>query len=127
MLQQRLLESADSVSFEMVSFTQTSTLPVGHLRLRWNAKPIPIQLAPQREAQNAGDSTIPDPWEAQNTQRMALIRKNLAKTISTKESEELEGLQRDADARIRQLAPLPLDELKAFAEELKQRGIAIPD
>lgn len=126
MLQQHLLESADSVSFQMVSFLR-SPLPVGHSQLRWNAKPVLVQLEPQREPQNAGDSPTSNSWEAQNEWRMTLIGKNVAKTISVEERDELQGLQRIADERIRQLAPLPLGELKAFAQGLKERGIVIPD
>lgn len=127
MLQQLLLESADSVSFEIHFLIQSPSLPVGHSRSRWNAKPDYIQVASQREVLNEGVSTTSDPWEAKNTRRMVLIRKNVAKTNSAEEREELEGLQRMADERLRQLAPLPLDELKAFAQGLKERGIVIPD
>ncbi len=62
-------------------------------------------------------------WEQINDHRTQLILKEVKRTILLDEQRELDYLQRLADARIRLLAPLPIKELEALRDKLKQRGI----
>lgn len=66
----------------------------------------------------------PDTWDAINERRCALIRKNVNRTITPEESEELARLQQLADERIRELAPLPIAELEAY---MRAHGIEIDE
>ena len=127
-IQQRLLES--SKPDYPTSLLKASTLVGRRITLRSR---IPLgqeadAAAPvAQEVQEAGNGAVADPWQAQNARRMVLIRKNVGGALSAEEEEELQELQRMADERIRRLAPLPLEELREFAEGLRQRGIVIPD
>jgi hypothetical protein len=62
-------------------------------------------------------------WEQTNEQRTQLILKKVKRTISPDETRDLDRLQELTDARLRLLAPLPLQELEALRDKLKQRGI----
>lgn len=62
-------------------------------------------------------------WEQTNERRAQLIQKKVKRTILTDEKRELDYLQQLADARLQLLAPLPIKELEALRETLKQRGI----
>lgn len=59
-------------------------------------------------------------WDTINERRCELIVKDVKRTITPEEAEELEGLQRLADERIRRLAPLPLEEMKAYLESIEK-------
>ena len=67
----------------------------------------------------------PSPADAENARRVELIQKNVAQTLTSAEKQELEGLQARADDKIKQTAPLPLQELDEFEAELKRRGVVI--
>jgi type I restriction-modification system DNA methylase subunit len=62
-------------------------------------------------------------WEQTNERRAQLIEKQVKRNILTGEKQELEHLQQLADARIELLAPLPIKQLEAVREELRQRGV----
>jgi hypothetical protein len=62
-------------------------------------------------------------WEQTNERRTQLIEKKVKRNIQTVEEDELDYLQQLTDARIRLLAPLPIQQLETMREELKRRGI----
>ncbi len=132
-MSQHLLNE-DSSSIYSNLWLKAPPFPVGKIAIRRNSSPHgPLAILAGGEVQSddstalSADSTALSAWEAQNKRRMALIYKNVKNTISVEEKQELGILQSIANQRIRQLAPLPLQELEAFKNELKQRGIVIAD
>ncbi len=59
--------------------------------------------------------------DAKNERRCHLIDKDIAGTLSAMERAEVEGLQREMLAYRRQVAPLPLDELRRDHQDLLRR------
>ncbi len=66
-------------------------------------------------------SSIPTDWAVFNRRRVYLIQKELAEGISTVEAAELETLQVEADRRMREIAPRPLEALWDLQRDMSDR------
>ncbi len=106
-LERQLLDLFTGVERRGVPFKQTEYIPKGF-----------SDISTLREL-----LAITTSWEQTNERRAELILKEVKKTISPNEKGELDCLQKLADARIRLLAPLPIKELEALRDKLKQRGM----
>ena len=83
----------------------------------------PVQWAEQQRVRVCLEKEITveqsNEWtEEKNRRRCELIDKEIAGTLSGEEGTELEGLQQAMLAYRRQVAPLPLDDLRALHQEL---------
>jgi hypothetical protein len=64
-----------------------------------------------------------DEWtEAKNARRFALIDKEISGQLTLAEAEELAQLQREMDDFLQQIAPLPLDAVRAVHEQLVRQS-----
>lgn len=82
----------------------------------------PLSPQPPREFVLNEDCLSSD-WPRINQRRVELIHKRADRTLLPEEEQELDSLQQLADARIRELAPLPIGSLEAMRDELKKRGM----
>ena len=81
----------------------------------------PVQNQPPESLTTQERIAITDHWNQTNTRRVDLIHKKLAKIITASEKEELDRLQNLMDKRIRLLAPLPINALTSFLEDIERR------
>ncbi len=106
-LERQLLDLFSGVKRRGVPFEQKEYFPKGF-----------TELSTLREL-----LAVTADWEQTNERRAQLIEKQVKRNILAGEKQELQELQRLADARIRLLAPLPIQQLEIVREELKRRGI----
>jgi hypothetical protein len=106
-LERQLLDLFTGVERRGVPFKQTEYIPKGFSDISTLSELLAVTAD----------------WGQTNERRAQLILKEVKKTISPAENRELDYLQNLADAGISLLAPLPIKELEALRDKLKQRGM----
>jgi type I restriction-modification system DNA methylase subunit len=106
-LERQLLDLFTGIERRGVPFKQTDYIPKGFSDISTLSELLAVTAD----------------WGQTNERRAQLILKEVKKTISPAENRELDYLQNLADARISLLAPLPIKELEALRDKLKQRGM----
>lgn|SRR5215813_5452588 len=104
-LERQLLDLFTGIERRGVPFKQTDYIPKGFSDISTLSELLAVTAD----------------WRQTNERRAQLILKEVKKTISPAENRELDYLQNLADARISLLAPLPIKELEALRDKLKQR------
>lgn len=78
-------------------------------------------------SQIARFSDRPHDWtEEKNARRFALIDKEIAGQLTPAEMTELSLLQREMDLFLQQVAPLPLEAVRAFHKQLVRQSLGEP-